>query len=199
MTPTLPPRAAALQGRAVRLEPLSIEALRELAPRLRVPEVFAGGHAGGPAAMPDTDEGYVEFFADYCPMGRGGRSYVVRDAAGAAVGTTSFYDFDAARESVAIGYTAYAPEVWGTAVNPDAKRTMLAWAFDHGFGRVIFHVDAANARSRAAVLKLGAHLDGVLRRDGRRADGSWRDTAVFSILAEEWPEVRAGLDRRLAT
>ena len=199
MTPSLPPRAETLEGRAVRLEPLSIAALRELAPKLRVPAVFGGGHAGGPAAMPDTDEGYVEFFADYCPMGRGGRSYVVRDLAGTAIGTTSYYDVDPAAESVAIGYTAYAPEAWGTAVNPDAKRTLLETAFGRGFGRVVFHVDAANERSRAAMTKLGAHLDGVLRRDGRRADGSWRDTAVFSILADDWPHLRADLDARITT
>ena len=137
-----------------------------------MPEVFAGGHAGGPAAMPDSDEGYVEFFAEYSPMARGGRSYLVRAADGTAVGTTSFYDFDPARESVAIGFTAYAPEAWGTVVNPDTKRVLLGWAFEHGFGRVVFHVDAANSRSRRAVEKLGARLDGVLRRDSQPPDAA---------------------------
>lgn len=194
---TLPPRAATLTGRFLRLEPLSIVALRELAPKLRVPAVFAGGHAGGAAALPDSDEDYVAFFADYAPWGRGGRSFVVRLADGRAVGTTSLYDLDPVRESVAIGYTAYAPEVWGSSVNPDAKRTLLAEVFARGAGRTLFHVDAANERSRAAVVRLGARLDGVLRRDARRADGSWRDTAVYSILAEEWPRVRERLDARL--
>lgn len=197
MTASLPPRAEVLAGRAVRLEPLSIEALRELAPKLRTPEVFAGGFGGGPAAMTDTDEDFVEYFADYCPMGRGGRSYVVRREDGTAVGTTSFYDFDVASESVAIGFTAYAPEVWGTVVNPDAKRTLLETAFGRGVVRVIFHVDGRNEHSRAAMTKLGAHLDGILRRDRLRADGTWRDTAIFTILADEWPEVRAGLDARI--
>lgn len=201
-SPLLPAHGQTLIGAGVRLDPLSIEDLRELAPLLRVPEVFAGGHAGGPAAMPDTDEGYVEFFADYCPMYRGGRSYIVRRHGGAGdgdpLGTTSLYDYRPEIASVAIGYTAYAPAVWGTSVNPDAKRCLLESAFDAGFARVQFHVAAVNERSRAAVTRLGAHLDGVLRSDRLRADGVIGDTAVFSILAAEWPGVRAGLDLRLA-
>jgi RimJ/RimL family protein N-acetyltransferase len=116
---------------------------------------------------------------------------------GRAVGTTSFYNADYRRESVTIGYTAYSPEVWGTTVNPEAKRAMLAAAFDGGAHRVVFEVDNLNDRSRAAVTKLGAHLDGILREDRPRADGSKRSTVVFSILEQEWPEVRAGLDARV--
>lgn len=195
---SLPPREAVLTGRTIRLEPLSIDALREITPALRVPEVFASGFGRGPAAMPDSDEGLVSYLADYLPWGRGGRSYVIRTVDGEAVGITSLYDDDPARESVAIGYTAYVPAVWGTSVNPEAKRALLAEVFERGYQRVIFHVDGANDHSRAAVTKLGGHLDGVLRRDRQRADGAWHDTAVFSILASEWPGVRARLDARLA-
>jgi N-acetyltransferase len=87
--------------------------------------------------------------------------------------------------------------VWGTAVNPEAKLLLLTEAFDHGFERVKLQADALNSRSRAAILKLGAQFEGVLRHTNRRADGSWRDTAVYSILAEEWASVRAGLEARL--
>lgn len=193
----LPSPAASLTGHHVRLEPMSIAGLREVAPLLRVPEVFAGGHGGGPAAMPASDGGYVEFFSTYCPWLRGGRSYLVRYG-DRLVGTTSLYDFNPNTRSIAIGYTAYAPEVWGTVVNPDAKLTLLRWAFDSGFERVVFHVAAGNERSRAAVTKLGAQLDGVLRHDRKLADGSWDGTAVFSILAAEWPQIRDELERRIA-
>jgi N-acetyltransferase len=88
--------------------------------------------------------------------------------------------------------------VWGTAVNPEAKLLMLEVAFDSGFGRVKLQADARNARSRAAIAKLGATFEGIVRRDQRRADGTWRDTAVFSILADEWPAVRDGLRARLS-
>ena len=75
---------------------------------------------------------------------------------------------------------------------------MLAEAFDNGFGRVKLQADVLNERSRAAILKLGATFEGVARRDRRRADGSWRGSAIYSILADEWPDVRAGLEARLA-
>lgn len=200
-TASLPPYSATIIGRGVRLEPLSMESLRELAPRLRRPEVFAGGHAGGPAAMPDTDEGYVEFFAAYSPMHRAGRSYVVRldggEDDGRAVGTTSLYDEVCATRSIAIGYTAYEPEVWGTFVNAATKRALLDTVFNGGFFRVEFHVAGGNERSRAAVSRLGAHLDGVLRDHRVLADGTLADTAIFSILSHEWPEVRDELDARI--
>jgi RimJ/RimL family protein N-acetyltransferase len=74
---------------------------------------------------------------------------------------------------------------------------MLGEAFDHGFGRVKLQADSLNDRSRAAIAKLGATFEGVLRRHRLRADGTWSGTAVFSVLAEEWPQVREGLLARL--
>jgi RimJ/RimL family protein N-acetyltransferase len=98
-----------------------------------------------------------------------------------------------------IGATYYRPDVRGGAVNPAAKRLLLAHAFDGGARRVQFKVDALNAASRAAVLKLGAAQEGILRQDRVTWTGRIRDTVVFSILADEWPQVRAKLDARLAT
>src|SRR4029079_17557231 len=91
-----------------------------------------------------------------------------------------------------------APEVWGTSVNAEAKRLLLGTAFDHGFERVKLQADVLNERSRAAILRLGATFEGVLRHTQPRADGSWRDTAVYSILREEWPAGRDGVHARLA-
>ena len=106
-------------------------------------------------------------------------------------------DFDLVNESAHLGATAYAPAVWGTTVNAETKLLLLGFAFSHGFGRVKIQADAENVRSRAAIEKLGAHFEGVLRRDQRRADGSWRDTAVYSILGDEWAAIQAHLNRRL--
>lgn len=179
------------------LEPMSFSGLEKLAPKLRVPEVFSGGHGGGLAALPDTDQEYVNFFAQYCPWQKGGRSYLVRYQ-GEMVGTTSLYELVKAKESVAIGYTAYAPAVWGTGINPMSKFLLLNWAFSEAnLGRVLFYVDHLNQRSQNAVLKLGAKLDGRLRRDAQRADGSWRDTCVYSILKDEWPLVKKQLLHRI--
>ena len=113
------------------------------------------------------------------------------------VGTSTLADVDLKNETVQLGWTAYSPSVWGTAVNAESKLLLLGHAFDAGFGRVSLQADSRNARSRAAIEKLGGVFEGVLRRDRLRADGTWRDTAVYSILATEWPEVRAGLRGRL--
>jgi RimJ/RimL family protein N-acetyltransferase len=118
--------------------------------------------------------------------------------AGACVGMTCFQAPDPANRSVEIGWTYYRPEHRGGRVNPAAKRLLLAAAFDAGAIRVRLNVDALNARSCAAVLKLGAVQEGVLRQDRVIWTGRVRDTVVFSILKDEWPAVRAGLDRRLA-
>jgi RimJ/RimL family protein N-acetyltransferase len=88
--------------------------------------------------------------------------------------------------------------VWGTRVNAETKRLLLGTAFDHGFERVKLQADVLNDRSRAAILRIGASFEGVLRHTQRRADGSWRDTAVYSILREEWPAARDALDARLS-
>jgi RimJ/RimL family protein N-acetyltransferase len=120
-------------------------------------------------------------------------------ADGTVVGTTSLGDVDLHNESVHLGWTAYAPSVWGTAVNPATKLLMLQHAFeDCGFGRVKIQTGSTNARSQAAIAKLGATREGVLRRHKRLPDGSFRDTVVFSILADEWPDVRKRLQERIS-
>ena len=117
--------------------------------------------------------------------------------AGTVVGTSSLGDVDVANERIHLGWTMYGSRWWGTQVNPECKLLMLGHAFDCGFGRVKIQTDAVNLRSQAAIAKLGATREGVLRRHTKRADGSFRDTVVFSVLADEWPAVRAGLQRRL--
>ena len=98
-----------------------------------------------------------------------------------------------------LGWTGYAPAVWSTGVNPAAKFALLRHAFeDCGMRRVKLQTDTLNARSQAAIARLGAVKEGVLRQHTRRADGTWRDTVAFSILAGEWPVVRAALEVRVA-
>ncbi len=116
---------------------------------------------------------------------------------GRVVGTTSFLEVSPVDARLEIGFTLYAPAVWGTHVNPSCKLLLMRWAFDHGFGRVQLKTDIRNARSQQAIARLGATYEGVLRRYQRRQDGSVRDTVVFSVTAEEWPDVRSGLLARL--
>ena len=118
--------------------------------------------------------------------------------AGAVVGTTSYLDVSLPDARLEIGSTAYSPSVWATEVNPECKLLLMDWAFDHGFGRVQLKTDIRNRRSQAAITKLGATYEGVLRRYQRRADGTVRDTVMYAVTAEEWPAVRQRLLARLA-
>ena len=101
------------------------------------------------------------------------------------VGCTSWYDHDAANRSVAIGGTFFHPDVRGTGVNLAVKRLMIHHARSCGIVRIVFDVDVRNTRSQAAVRKLGAKLDGVLRQNRVTWTGHVRDTCVFSLLPGE--------------
>jgi N-acetyltransferase len=114
------------------------------------------------------------------------------------VGMTSYIDTDLLMRTVEVGGTYYRPEVRGGVVNPAAKRLILGHAFDSGIRRLQLNVDALNMRSRAAVLKLGATQEGILRQNRITWTGRLRDTVVFSILQDEWPAVREKLDARMA-
>jgi len=119
--------------------------------------------------------------------------------AGAVVGTSSYLDISVAAARLEIGWTAYSQAVWAGPVNPEAKLLLLSYAFDAlGAGRVQLKTDVRNTRSQQAIARLGARYEGTLRRYQPRADGTMRDTVLFSIIAEEWPSVRAGLEERLA-
>lgn len=113
-------------------------------------------------------------------------------------GVTCYSGIDAANGVVEIGGTYYDPARRGVAVNPAAKRLLLGHAFASQARRVVFRVDAINARSRAAVSKLGAVQEAILRQDRVCWTGRIRDTVIFSVLADEWPGLRDRLDARLA-
>lgn len=117
---------------------------------------------------------------------------------GEVAGMSCFLRIDHAHDTLEVGSTYYAPKFRSGFVNPAAKRLLMTRAFDGGAVRVQYMVDAINARSRAAVLKLGAVQEGVLRHDRITWNGRRRDTAVFSILKDEWPVVRRRLETRLA-
>ena len=126
-------------------------------------------------------------------------AYAVRRLSdGAAVGTTSLYEINPAYHRCEIGSTFYRAQARGGAINPACKRLLLGHAFEAGAVRVEIITDAVNARSQAAILKLGAKAEGVLRKHKITWTGRARDTAMFAVIDDDWPEVRDGLDRRLA-
>ncbi len=197
------PTGQPLVGAWVRLELLRDDAADELFPLLGDPEVYADGYVmhRRPLSVDDCRALVTSRF-----LVEGRTVYGIRlvadgplGAAGTLVGTSSLLEADPANESIHLGATLYGRRWWGTPVNPEAKLLLLTHCFDDcRYGRVKIQTDARNLRSQAAIAKLGARREGVLRRHMRREDGSFRDTVVFSILAGEWPDVRAGLRDRLA-
>ena len=123
---------------------------------------------------------------------------VRRISDGAVVGTTSLYEIKPEHRRCEVGSTFYRPDARGGPVNPACKRLLLDYAFGKGAVRVEIITDALNAASAAAIRKLGARDEGVLRRHKITWTGRVRDTAQFAVLDEDWPEVRRRLDERLA-
>jgi RimJ/RimL family protein N-acetyltransferase len=117
---------------------------------------------------------------------------------GRCQGMTTYSAIDRANAVLEIGGTYYHPDLRGGAVNPAAKRLLLGNAFESGVRRAQFRVDVINTRSQAAMRKLGATQEGVLRQDRVCWNGRIRDTVIFGVLADEWPPIRDRLDARLA-
>jgi RimJ/RimL family protein N-acetyltransferase len=203
--PATAPTGQPLLGRFVRLDPVQPADAEGLHAVLTDPVVYTQGFIMRPPPA-DVAETQRRVAADVAERETGRTAYTVRlvgngplGEAGTVVGTSSLGDLDLVNERVHLGWTMYGSRWWGTPVNPETKLLLLAHAFeDCGFGRVKIQTDAVNQRSQAAIAKLGATREGVLRRHTQRADGTFRDTVVFSILRDEWPLVRSRLEQRLA-
>jgi RimJ/RimL family protein N-acetyltransferase len=108
---------------------------------------------------------------------------------GEVIGMTSYHDVNEEERSLAIGHTIIGRRWWRTAVNTEAKLMLLERAFEVlGAERVFWYTDIRNERSQRAIARLGASRDGVLRRHRLRPDGTWRDSVMFAMTADEWPE-----------
>lgn len=114
------------------------------------------------------------------------------------VGQTCYLAIRPEHSGVEIGGTWYAREAQATAINPAAKLLLITHAFACGAERVEFKTDALNVQSRGALTKLGATFEGIFRRQMRRPNGTMRDNAYFSIIRDEWDEVRVKIETRLA-
>ncbi|WP_208278528.1 GNAT family N-acetyltransferase [Massilia oculi] len=128
------------------------------------------------------------------------RAWAVVDAAsGAVIGSTSYHDIVPDVDRVEIGYTWYAKRAQRSHVNTSCKLMLMRHAFDTlGCAVVGLRTDGENFASQAAIERLGAHKDGVLRHHAARRNGQPRDTVMYSILRDEWPRVKAHLEARLA-
>lgn len=194
MKKPLPLGGETLRGRFIDLEPLQERHHAGLVAAAADPAIFA--------YMPfDTSKGFAARLPWFTAENASGAmvTYVVRRRSdGKIAGSTSYLALAPEHARVEIGSTWYAPEAQATAVNPDAKYLLLANAFAKGWHRVEFKTDSKNARSRAALKKLGAQEDGIMRGHMWMPQGYWRDSVYFSILETDWPAVKAGLEKRLA-
>ena len=184
-----------LAGHGIRLEPLSRTHIAALQDAVDDGDIGAINYVNVPGR--DGIPAWIEHALSMRDAGRELPFAIVSDSR--VVGSTRFYDIDLAVPTLAIGYTFHAASVWRSHVNTANKRLMLGYAFDTlGAQSVFFHTSHQNLRSRAAIERLGAKLDGILRAWKRHKDGSLRDTYTYSITAPEWPAIRERLDERLA-
>ncbi len=184
-----PPEPVVLSGHGVRLEPLTIAHADDLVLAAQDDDVWRWLPVPRPRTTDDMRAIVTAHPADLAFA-------VVVD--GRARGSSSYLDVDLSVGGLEIGWTWYARDLWATQINPTCKLLLLAHAFDQlGAERVTLKTDRLNARSQSAIHRLGAQYDGTLRHARRRPDGSVRDTAYFSILTAEWPDVRDGLLARL--
>jgi len=185
-----------LEGRYVRLEPIT--------PDLR--DELRGAIDCDPASWEIMSvNGCGEGFDDWwgALLGESDRGERVgfairRKSDGKIVGTSSYLNIRRLHKGLEIGSTFLHPDARSGPVNPESKRLLLGHAFDAGVIRVEFMIDVRNARSQAAVEKLGASKEGVLRSHKITWTGHVRDTAVFSITDFDWPGVKQRLEFRLS-
>ena len=184
-----------LTGRHVTLLPLSPDHAPALAEAVQDGELWRLWYT----AVPSPEGMAAEITRRLGQMAGGSMlPFTVLDATGKPVGMTTYMNIDSAHQRVEIGSTWYARSVQRTPLNTEAKRLLLAHAFETlDCIAVEFRTHRFNHPSRRAIERLGAQLDGILRNHQRASNGTLRDTAVYSITADEWPTVRTHLDFQL--
>ncbi|MFO1312301.1 MAG: GNAT family protein [Burkholderiales bacterium] len=186
----------ALTGSHASLEPLTLDHVPALIEAARDGELWRLWYTSVPT--PEGAEGYVRTALDMRER-LGAMPLVVRhNPSGAIVGCTRYFNVDAPNRRCEIGYTWYAKRVQRTPLNTEVKLLMLTHAFESlRCVAVEFRTHWFNFQSRAAIARLGARQDGVLRNHQVMPDGTLRDTVVFSIIESEWPTVRGHLRYQL--
>lgn len=180
-----------LRGRHVVLQPLQLAHVPALRQALGDGALSRCWYTNVPA--PEDVEQHVVAALEAQAQG-GMQAFVVSDAAGEVVGSTRFYAIEPEVPRLNIGYTWYHRRVQRTGLNTEAKLLLLRHAFQAmGCISVGFETSWFNEASRRAIARLGARQDGILRSHKRHADGSRRDTVVFSIIDTEWPAVKTHL------
>jgi RimJ/RimL family protein N-acetyltransferase len=186
-----------LEGRGVRLEPLTAEhfsALEEIVFDARIWKYM-------PLRVENKEDlkRWLEGALQAKAAGTMMPWVTVLRESGRVVGSTRFIDLDMNHRTVEIGHTWLAPEVHQRGVNPEAKLLQMTYSFEElGLNRVAFKTHHENLQSQAAIRKLGAVYEGTFRNHYVMPDGSLRNSVWFSVVKEEWPDVKARLEERVA-
>jgi RimJ/RimL family protein N-acetyltransferase len=190
------PAPVVLSGKAVRVEPLELRHAVDLLAAAAAPEIWLYLPSPQPRTLAVVQT-FIE--AAQRSAANGEIPFAVVDVErGRAVGSTRYLEIRPADRALEIGWTWYAKEAQRTAINTECKFLLLRHAFEQlGALRVQFKTDGRNLRSQHAIERLGALKEGVLRKQRILHDGYVRDAVYYSILDEEWPEVRSGLLRQL--
>jgi RimJ/RimL family protein N-acetyltransferase len=185
-----------LTGKHIRLEPMRPEHATALLEAGRAAEIWEWMPSR--PVNPETVAGWLKKAMQAESTGREYPFIVSLVSSRRLVGSTRYLDVQEDDRNVEIGWTWYAPDTWGGIVNPEAKYLLMRHAFDDwGAIRVALKTDIRNVHSQAAIKKLGAKYEGLLRNQRIRPDGSYRDTVVFSITEREWPAVKSRLEQRI--
>ena len=186
-----------LAGFRVLLEPLSLEHLDGLSEAVKDGELWNLWYTSIPS--PEKAETYIKTALDM-RENAGALPFVIRDKqANAIIGCTRYFNVDELNQRLEIGHTWYSESYQRTAANTESKYLLLTHAFEELKAIAVeFRTHWHNHKSRAAIARLGAKQDGVLRNHTRSADGIYRDTVVFSIIDLEWPAVKHSLQFKLS-
>ena len=187
-----------LEGQHVRLEPLSRAHEDALIAAASDGELWKSTVTIVPSS-PATMIDYIQAALNGQAQGRELPFVIIRKSSNQVVGTTRFYEIRPHDRAAAIGYTWLAKSIQRTAINTESKLLLLTHAFEHWrCNRVELITDVLNEQSRAAILRLGAKQEGILRKHLILPSGRVRDSVLFSIIDEEWPEVKTQLRVKLA-
>ncbi|MCU6479505.1 RimJ/RimL family protein N-acetyltransferase [Arthrobacter silviterrae] len=182
-----------LPGHGVRLVPLRRRHAADLFPYIDA-DMWAGMASEQPSSKRALDRLFASRIADPAIIAFA----VIDEETGTVAGTTSLYDYVPEQSRVELGMTFFGRNYWGRNVNAASKLALLGFAFEELLvHRVTLRCDMRNSRSAAAIVKLGATFEGVLRGYRRGHDGTRVDTGLYSILEHEWPQSRSSLVQRL--
>ena len=161
------------------------------------PEIFQWMTFAGPKSMEDYESLTARLVKESETDQRKSFAVVLKENS-EVIGHTSFMDYQERNKSIEIGTTFYAKKYWRSFVNSECKLMLLTEAFEvQKLHRVTLKTDGKNERSKSAISRIGATYEGALRENMQRPDGSWRDTAYFSILENQWPEIKDRLIQKI--